>query len=185
MRGKLLLHICCAPDATVPFPALIDEGYSVTGFMYGGNIHPAEEYAKRRSALDVLCSAIDAEAFAEEWNPDPWLAVAGEFAAEPEGGKRCRLCFAMQLAAAARYAAENGFTCLASTLTISPHKDPALINEIGALAAEEYGLVWVEKIWRKNGGFQRSVNESKRLELYRQNYCGCVYSERTGGNGRQ
>lgn len=179
------MHICCAPDATVPFPALIDEGYSVTGFMYGGNIHPAEEYAKRRSALDVLCSAIGAEAFAEEWNPDPWFAVAGGLAAEPEGGERCRLCFEMQLAAAARYATENGFTCLASTLTISPHKDPTLVNGIGALAAGKYGLIWVEKVWRKNGGFQRSVSESKRLELYRQDYCGCVYSERTGGNGRQ
>lgn len=104
-------------------------------------------------------------------------------AAEPEGGGRCRLCFALQLEAAALQAAERGFSHLTTTLTISPHKDPALINQIGAETAKKYGLTWVEKIWRRGGGFQRSVEESTRLGLYRQNYCGCIYSERDAYNG--
>lgn len=180
---KLLLHICCAPDATVPWPELISEGFNVVGFMYGGNIHPRAEYEKRAEALSVLSRAIGAEAVIEPWRPDEWLGAARQFAAEPEGGKRCRVCFAMQLSAAARFAAENGYTHLTTTLTISPHKDPALVGSIGAAAAEKHGLVWVAKIWRKNEGFKRSVEMSKKLGLYRQSYCGCIYSERVTLDG--
>lgn len=175
---RLLLHICCAPDATVPWPELIGEGYFTVGFMYGGNIHPVDEYKRRTAASERLAAVIGGNIIIEEWNPGPWLAATRELASEPEGGERCRVCFSLQLDAAARYASENNCACLSTTLTASPHKDPALINETGARAAEKYGLVWVEKIWRRNDGFKRSVNESKKLGIYRQNYCGCVYSER-------
>lgn len=180
---KLLLHICCAPDATVPFPALLAEGYDVTGFLYGGNIHPAAEYAKRRAALERFSMVIGENVIAEQYEPEQWLSATGEYAGEPEGGARCAVCFALQLEAAARCAAENKFACLSTTLTISPHKDPSLINRTGLRAAEKYGVEWVEKIWRKNDGFKRSVSESKKLGLYRQSYCGCAYSERTVGDG--
>lgn len=182
---RLLLHICCAPDATVPWPELVSEGFSVVGFMYGGNIHPRAEYEKRAEALRSLGGALGARAVIEPWAPDEWLAATRELAAEPEGGKRCRLCFTLQLSAAARFAAENGYTHLTTTLTISPHKDPALVGSIGAAAAEKHGLVWVEKIWRRNDGFKRSVEMSKKLGLYRQNYCGCIYSERMTLDGQR
>lgn len=186
MSGKkMLLHICCAPDATVPWPELLGGGFCVAGFMYGGNIHPREEYEKRADALRVLSSAIGAEAVIEPWATDEWLAATLELAAAPEGGERCRICFALQLSAAARFASENGYTHLTTTLTISPHKDPALINRIGAAAAEKRGLIWVEKIWRRNDGFKRSVEMSKKLGLYRQNYCGCIYSERVTLDGQR
>ena len=97
---------------------------------------------------------------------------------EPERGVRCAVCFRVQLDAAAEYAAANGFTHLCTTLTISPHKDAALINAIGAEAAAPRGIEWVERVWRKRDGFKRSVAESKRLGLYRQNYCGCIFSMR-------
>lgn len=183
MSGKrLLLHICCAPDAAVPWPELIDEGYGTIGFMYGGNIHPAGEYEKRAEALRELSAELGCEAVIEAWDPAEWLEATESVAGEPEGGARCALCFAIQLNAAARYASKNGYSHLSTTLTISPHKDPALINRIGAEAAEKHGLVWVEKIWRRNEGFKRSVEMSRKLGLYRQNYCGCLYSERMTRN---
>lgn len=179
MSGKrLLLHICCAPDAAVPWPELTAEGYSVTGFMYGGNIHPVAEYGKRADALRQLSASIGGKAVIEPWKPAEWLEATKDMTGEPEGGARCVVCFETQLNTAARYASENGYTHLSTTLTISPHKNPALINKIGAEAAGKHGLVWVEKIWRRNDGFKRSVEMSKKLGLYRQNYCGCLYSER-------
>lgn len=186
MSGKsLLLHICCAPDATIPWQELTDEGYDTVGFMYGGNVHPVREYEKRAEALKHLSAALGDEAVIEPWNPAEWLSATGDAAREPEGGARCDVCFAMQLNAAAQYAAKKGYSHLSTTLTISPHKDPALINKIGAEAAEKHGIVWVEKIWRKNEGFKRSVEMSKKLGLYRQNYCGCRYSERMTCDAQQ
>lgn len=176
--NKLLLHICCAPDATVPWQELANEGYNTAGFMYGGNIHPAEEYERRAEALKSFSAAVGMEVVVDLWEPAKWLDVTKALAGEPEGGGRCRVCFALQLETAARFASGNGYAYLSTTLTISPHKNPKTVNEIGAKTAEKYGLVWVEKIWRANNGFKRSVEMSKRLGLYRQNYCGCVYSER-------
>lgn len=178
MDKKLLLHICCAPDATIPCPSLQSEGYEVAGFFYGSNIHPEEEYIRRAEAVAELGSAYDIITFMLEYDPESWDNAARAFSEEPEGGRRCALCFGIQLGAAAEYAENHGFEYLSTTLTISPHKDPVLINDIGRKAAEKHGLLWVEKIWRKNDGFKRSVAESKRLALYRQNYCGCFYSIR-------
>lgn len=177
MNGKrLLLHICCAPDATVPWPALIGEGCETVGYFYGGNIHPREEYDKRAQALFALASHTGAELFLAEYSPGPWFEAVRGLEREPERGARCRRCFALQLTAAAEWGERNGFTHLCTTLTISPHKDVKLINEIGARAAAARGLVWVERVWRKNDGFKRSVAISRELGLYRQNYCGCIFS---------
>ena len=176
---RLLLHICCAPDATVPWPELLSEGYETVGYFYGGNIHPQEEYEKRAGAVTTLAEVTQAPAVLPAYEPEAWLDATRELACEPERGRRCALCFRLQLAAAASYAAENGFTHLSTTLTISPHKDAALINKIGAEAAAARGLVWLARVWRKQDGFKRSVAESRRLGLYRQNYCGCIYSLRS------
>ena len=176
---RLLLHICCAPDATVPWPELLSEGYETVGYFYGGNIHPQEEYEKRAGAVTTLAEVTQAPAVLPAYEPEAWLDATRELAGEPERGRRCALCFRLQLAAAASYAAENGFTHLSTTLTISPHKDAALINKIGAEAAAAHGLVWLARVWRKQDGFKRSVAESSRLGLYRQNYCGCIYSLRS------
>lgn len=176
---KLLLHICCAPDATVPWPELLAEGYEASGYFYGGNIHPQAEYEKRAEAVRMLAEVTQAPAILPGYEPEKWLEATKELADEPERGRRCPVCFRLQLEAAAVYAAAHGFSHLSTTLTISPHKDAALINKIGAETAVQHGLVWLERIWRKQDGFKRSVAESKRLGLYRQNYCGCVYSLRS------
>ncbi|MDO5114923.1 MAG: epoxyqueuosine reductase QueH [Synergistaceae bacterium] len=178
-RKKLLLHICCAPDASTPWPELIAEGYDAAGFFYGGNIQPRGEYEKRAEALSALALHTGAEVFSAPYLPERWLVAVEGLEDEPERGARCAVCFRVQLEAAARFASENGFPLLCTTLTISPHKDVRLINEIGAKLCAERGLTWLERIWRKKEGFRRSVEESKRLGLYRQNYCGCLFSLRS------
>ena len=177
-KKRLLLHICCAPDATIPWPELISEEYETAGYFYGGNIHPAEEYELRLGAVRVLAAETRGELILPAYDTGEWFAAVRGLEDEPERGARCAVCFRVQLEAAADYARENGFSHLCTTLTISPHKDVKLINAIGAEAASSRGLEWVERVWRKNDGFKRSVAESKRLGLYRQNSCGCLFSMR-------
>ncbi|HAJ94351.1 MAG TPA: hypothetical protein DCM41_05595 [Synergistaceae bacterium] len=177
-KKRLILHICCAPDATVPVDDLLEEGYSTEGFFYGSNIHPGDEFEKRAAAAVCLCQTKGIECNVMHYDPEKWNRETKAFATEPEGGKRCLLCFELQLKAAAEYAVRSCAGLLTTTLTISPHKDPSVINEIGEKVSSEYGLIWISKIWRKNNGFKRSVNESKKLGLYRQDYCGCIYSIR-------
>jgi len=177
-KKRLILHICCAPDATVPADLLLDEGYRTGGFFYGGNIHPEEEFQKRAAAVAFLCQTKGIGCHVMPYDPEKWIGETKAFASEPEGGKRCLLCFELQLKAAAEYAVRCGAGSLTTTLTISPHKDPSAINGIGEKICSEHGLVWISKIWRKNNGFKRSVDESRKLGLYRQDYCGCIYSIR-------
>lgn len=177
-KKRLLLHICCAPDATVPWPELISEEYETAGYFYGGNIHPAAEYERRLEAVRTLAAETRGELVLPAYDTEEWFSAVRGLENEPERGARCAVCFRVQLEAAADYARENGFTHLCTTLTISPHKDAKLINAIGAQAAAARGLEWVERVWRKNDGFKRSVAESRRLGLYRQNYCGCLFSMR-------
>lgn len=176
MAKKLLLHICCAPDATVPWQELLCEGYDTVGYFYGSNIHPKEEYTRRLEALNILQKSVEAEVILPECDINAWLKEAEKFSAEPEGGKRCEVCFQLQLETAAKYAARHNFDAYSTTLTISPHKNVTLINKIGAGFGKKYGVEWIERVWRKQNGFKRSVEESKRLGLYRQNYCGCIFS---------
>ncbi|MBQ9419632.1 MAG: epoxyqueuosine reductase QueH [Synergistaceae bacterium] len=172
---KILLHICCAPDACVPVPDLMLEGWSVRGYFYGSNIHPLDEYQRRLEALDILTQHAGIDCEVAEYNPNEWHEKISGLENEPEGGLRCERCFAIQLEAGARLAKSLGIENFCTTLTISPHKNVKLINELGEKFSHAYGLVWQNRIWRKNNGFLRSVKTSKELGLYRQNYCGCVY----------
>ena len=176
MKKKLLLHVCCGPDATIPWPELQTEEYEVLGYFYGGNIHPQEEYVLRTQAVLSVAESCDAVEIFPEYDPSEWFRRTEHLAGEPEGGSRCSLCFRIQLEAAAQEALRQGCQYLCTTLTISPHKDPELINGIGLDVASSFGLIWVDRVWRKTNGFVRSVHRSKELGLYRQNYCGCIYS---------
>lgn len=183
---NLLLHICCAPDACVPVPELLNEGWNVKGFFYGSNIHPFEEYKKRLQALEVLIKHTGIECEILEYNPGEWLEKihdrlqGSRLEDEPEGGRRCEKCFEIQLEAGACCAKKFGFKNFCTTLTISPHKNVNLINSLGEKisASSNINIKWQNRIWRKNNGFLRSVRVSKELGLYRQNYCGCVFSKR-------
>ena len=111
-----------------------------------------------------------------EYVPEKWLSEIHGLEHEPEGGKRCAECFRIQLEASAREAVRLGCEYMSTTLTISPHKNVTLINEIGGAVSESHGLKWESRIWRKNNGFLRSVKISREIGLYRQNYCGCTFS---------
>ena len=178
MRRRAALHLCCAPDATVPWPALREEGYDIAGFFYGSNIHPKDEWLARAEAARKLAGALDGECEVAPYEPDAWFDLTRGYESAPEGGDRCVRCFSAQLMAAAEFAAKLGAGFLCTTLTISPHKNPAVINEIGKSCASSRGLVWINRIWRKGGGFKLSVARSKEMNLYRQNHCGCLYSAR-------
>lgn len=179
MEQRLLLHACCAPDATVPLADLAEEGYAVTLYWYGANIHPAGEEEKRKGALGSLAAG-RVPVIVEDLFIPSWIEAAAPLGAEPEGGKRCALCFRLQLEGAARAAVREGIQRLCTTLTISPHKDAALINAIGEETARSFGLRWLPRVFRKQNGFVRSVAMSKELGLYRQSYCGCIFSLRRG-----
>ena len=174
-RTRCLLHICCAPDATVPWDELARE-YQVLGYFYGSNIYPYQEYRRRREAVTSLAEHREGELLFQEWAPQEWLEKTRVHAGEPEKGKRCSLCFYLQLSHAAAVARREGCSLLCTSLTISPHKDVECIRAIGEVVTSRYGLGWLYKVWRKGGGFQRSVAQSRELGLYRQNYCGCLYS---------
>jgi predicted adenine nucleotide alpha hydrolase (AANH) superfamily ATPase len=181
MKTRLLLHICCAPDATVPWPVLAEEGFDVDGFFYGSNIHPEAEWERRKDAVERLTAIVGGKTEIVPYEPDSWLRIAGEFASDPEGGERCSVCIGLQLEAAAKYARANGYGGICSTLSISPHKDPGKINAIGAGKAYGAGVEWIRRVWRKNDGFKISSARSRKMGLYRQNYCGCLYSVRRPG----
>ena len=172
----MLLHICCAPDGSVPVPDLLSEGWNVRGFFYGSNIHPFEEYAKRLEAVKILASRFSIECEFPAYEPEQWLEGVCGLESEPEGGKRCEKCFNLQLEAGALYAKKIGCKNFCTTLTISPHKNVNLINSIGEKISVNNNLIWENRIWRKNNGFLRSVRASRELCLYRQNYCGCKFS---------
>ena len=179
-RPRLLLHICCAPDGTVPVLDLAAEGWDVRGFFYGSNIQPEDEYRRRLEALRILADRTGLRAEEAPYVPEEWTQVMTErgLMCEPEGGQRCAACFALQFQAAAEEAARLGCSRLCTTLTISPHKDVERINRIGAEIAASRGLTWEARIWRKQNGFLRSIKLSKEWGLYRQSYCGCLPSRR-------
>ena len=152
---KLLLHVCCAPDATVPLEDLCKEGYDVTSYWWGKNIRPEEEERLRFDALTRLLLLWRIPLVREMAEETRWDELAAPLADEPEGGRRCELCFRLQLEAAAKAAASLDIPFLCTTLTISPHKNVSLINGIGAEMAERYGLTWLARIFRKQGGFLR------------------------------
>ncbi len=162
----------------MPWADLESEGYEVLPYWYGCNIHPADEEARRRDSMVRLKSIMGGEAIIEEYRPESWLEAVAHLADEPEGGRRCSLCFRLQLDAAASAAAAAGIGMLCTTLTISPHKDVDEINRIGTECAARHGLEWLLRVFRRRAGFLRSVALSREYGLYRQKYCGCIHSIR-------
>jgi predicted adenine nucleotide alpha hydrolase (AANH) superfamily ATPase len=181
---KLLLHICCAPDATIGIDRLAPH-WETTGFFYNPNIHPAAEYEKRHEAMDQLSEATGLPFKTGEYDPDQWKVMVQGLEDEPEKGLRCELCFRERLRKTAREARDGGYDAFAAVLTVSPHKDASLINKLGAEAGQEFGVEYLPTDLKKMDGFKRSVQMSKELGIYRQNYCGCEYSQRQKAGGRR
>ena len=175
-KKTVLLHICCAPDATHSVNFLREKGYDVTGFFFNPCIHPQEEYDRRKAEIVRLAEKMDLFLIEDDYAPDHWFDLARGHEDDPEGGKRCEICYRMRLEETAKTAAANGFTSFTTTLTISPHKNAELINALGEEARKTRDVQFLSQNLKKQDGFKKSLELSKKHNLYRQHYCGCIYS---------
>ncbi len=174
-KPRILVHVCCAPDALYVFTLLRDE-YDVTGYFSNSNIYPAEEYVLRRDEARKVAGVLGVPLIEDAYDPDEWLALTRKFKDDPEKGRRCDVCYAVRLRKTAEIAASRGFDLFGTVLTLSPWKKAAVINRIGRQFAKRYGVGFLESDFKKKDGFKKSTDLSRSHNLYRQNYCGCVYS---------
>ena len=173
---NVLLHVCCAPDGTTAFKRLMEMGYDVWGYFHNPNIHPRTEYEKRLESFLKLVKAWNLKYIDAPYEPQKWFEIVRGLEGEPEGGKRCEVCIYYNLKMTALKAKELGFDYFATSLTNSPHKNLDMINSIGEKVEKETGVKYLKTAFRKKNGFLQSVIYSKELGLYRQNYCGCIFS---------
>lgn len=178
---RLLLHGCCAPCSSYCLEYLT-RYFDITLLFYNPNITDKNEHEKRAAELVRLAKELPAvhpaSVIIAEHDPERFYAVAKGLENVPEGGARCFKCYRLRLEYAAEYAAAHGFDYFCTTLSISPLKNAAKLNEIGGELSEIKKVPWLPSDFKKKGGYQRSIELSKEYGLYRQNYCGCVYSKR-------
>lgn len=182
----LLLHACCAPCSSYVLEYLT-RFFHVTLYYYNPNITPDAEYQKRVEEVRRLLAEAGYEARGQVtllegvYDPERFFAMAKGMEDLPERGERCYHCYALRMEEAAREAARLHADYFTTTLSISPHKNAQWINEIGERLAETYGVRHLPSDFKKKGGYLRSIALSEQYHLYRQNYCGCVFSKRAAG----
>lgn len=178
-KPRLLLHVCCAPCGSAVMERL-SQRLDITLFYYNPNIDTLEEHDTRASEMLRLkkASGWAKDAVIIPYDPSTYMTAVQGLEKEREGGARCRACFSLRLQETARYAKAHGYDLFTTTLTISPMKNAALLNQLGEAIAEETGVPFLNSDFKKQGGYQRSTELSKQFGLYRQDYCGCVFSKR-------
>lgn len=182
-RPKLFLHSCCAPCSSYVLLYLAPH-FKLTVFYYNPNIAPKEEFQKREEEQKRLIDALNKEfdfgiLFMEApYEPERFIELSGGLEQELEGGERCFRCYELRLREAALMAKEYGYDYFTTTLSISPLKNAATLNEIGKRIGDEIGIAHLPSDFKKREGYRQSIELSKKYGLYRQNYCGCVYSKR-------
>ncbi len=176
---ELLLHSCCAPCSSYVLEYL-SQYFSITVFFYNPNIYPKEEYNRRLNEQKIFIKQLPIENkinFIEgKYEPDVFFKDIKGLEDEPEGGRRCPKCFYLRLDKTAQKAQELEIPYFTTTLTISPHKNAEAINKIGNEVANKYQLHYLFSDFKKRDGFKRSIVLSKQYNLYRQNYCGCIFA---------
>lgn len=179
-KPRLLLHACCAPCSSAVLERL-REHFSITILYYNPNIYPPQEYHRREQELERFLqdAGMSGISLIElPYDPQEFYTAVKGLEAEPERGERCTVCYRLRMEQAARYAAAHGFDWFTTTLSISPVKDPVRINQIGQELAQKYGVAHLPSEFRKKNGYKRSLELSAEYGLYRQDYCGCVFSVR-------
>jgi predicted adenine nucleotide alpha hydrolase (AANH) superfamily ATPase len=172
---KILLHICCGICAGGVIERLREENFKVIGFFYNPNIHPEAEYKRRLEVAHQVSKILDFELIEWYYNRDVWFKLTENLKDEPEGGKRCEVCFRIRLDETCKKSTELDIPYFTTTLSVSPHKNVSIINKIGKDLSNENFL---EYDFKKREGFKKAIDFSNKYNLYRQNYCGCVYSMR-------
>lgn len=178
-RPQLLLHSCCGPCSSYVLQYLAAD-FDIVLFYSNSNIAPEEEYRHRlseqRRLIREMPLAGRVEVVEDVYDPDAFSAAAAGLEEQPEGGARCARCFALRLERSAAAAARLGMDWFTTTLTVSPHKNPSVINPIGQAMGERYGVPFLCADFKKRDGYQQSIRLSRQYGLYRQGYCGCIYS---------
>lgn len=178
-RPRLLLHSCCAPCSSYVLEAL-NAKFDMTVYYYNPNIQPLEEFERRVAELRRLVQALphegDIEVIRGAYDAEAFLNLCKGLEEAPEGGARCERCFRMRLEASAKLAAARGEDYFTTSLTISPLKNAQLLNAIGQEMGARYGVAWLPSDFKKKNGYKRSCELSELYGLYRQDYCGCVFS---------
>lgn len=176
----LLLHSCCAPCSSYVLECLTNH-FDITILFYNPNISSKEEYQKRLNELKRLVSSISHQNKIEivegRYEPKEFFDIAKGLEDAPEGGERCFKCYHLREEEAAKYAKENNYDFFTTTLSISPHKNAIKLNEIGEELSNKYQINYLYADFKKKGGYQRSIVLSKEYDLYRQDFCGCIYSK--------
>lgn len=182
---KLLLHSCCAPCSSYTLEYL-SQYFEITVLYYNPNISPYDEFEKRFSEQKRLIEALPSKhkitLIKGDYRYEEFEQIAKGYENVAEGGERCFRCYRLRLEKTARLAKEQGFDYFCTTLSISPLKNSQRINEIGYELAEKYGVEWLPSDFKKCEGYKRSIQLSKEYDLYRQNFCGCIYSKGVGTN---
>ncbi|HUV73467.1 MAG TPA: epoxyqueuosine reductase QueH [Anaerolineae bacterium] len=170
---SILLHTCCGPCATYTINRLREQGYEVSGFWYNPNIHPFTEHQRRLASMEAYAESVGLPLLSDEgYEMSEFLRAVVGREAHPE---RCRHCYAMRLGRTAKVAAGEGFDAFTTTLLISPHQDQDLLRETGEAAGAEYGVEFHFESFRR--GWSERGRLTREHDLYRQQYCGCIYSE--------
>ena len=181
---RLLLHSCCAPCSSYVLEYL-SQYFEITVYYYNPNIYPTEEYGKRVKEQEMLAEKMSfshpVHIVTGPYDSDDFYRVVKGLEKEPEGGERCFRCYEMRLREAAKVAAAGKYDYFTTTLSISPLKNAEKLNEIGERMGLEYGVKYLPSDFKKREGYKRSTELSKEYGLYRQNYCGCVYSYNQSG----
>lgn len=176
-KPRLLLQSCCGPCSAHVLEALTRH-FDVTLLYYNPNIQPPEEYELRLMTQKRLLGHFPQVALLPcPYDPAAFDEAARGLESEPEGGARCTACFRLRLSYAARVAAAHGFQYYCTTLTVSPHKDAERINRLGEAFGAEHGVAWLPSDFKKRDGYKRSVTLANEFGLYRQDYCGCLFSK--------
>lgn len=180
IRPTLLLHACCAPCSSYTMEYL-SKYFNISIYFYNPNIDTEEEFRLRIAELNRLIEEMplssEVKLLTGEYEPEKFYEIAKGREKIPEGGERCHMCYALRLEEAARAAVEFQMDYFTTTLSISPYKNAEWLNSLGEKYAKEYGVPYLYSDFKKKGGYARSVELSKEYGLYRQDYCGCVFSK--------
>ncbi len=177
-KPVLLLHSCCGPCSSYVLEYL-NRYFKILLFFYNPNIHPFEEYSRRLEAQKEVLEKMnfnDVKLIEGEYIPDEFFSAVKGFEKEPEGGKRCEICIRLRMKAAAKIALKYNADYFATTLTVSPHKNAPYINFAGEQLEKEIGVPYLVSDFKKKNGYKRSIELCRIHNIYRQNYCGCIFS---------
>jgi len=175
MKPKLVLHVCCAPDEAYVL-YLLRNTHELRCFFSNPNIYPAGEYELRMKEARKVARQYDTPFSAPVYEPMLWDEAIAGLEHTPEGGTRCRACFLLRFRQTAQFCKDIGCPAFTSVMSISPHKNIHMLNETGRIAAQEFDVAYEEFNFKKQDGFKKSIDLSKQLGLYRQDYCGCRLS---------